>query len=177
MVRNRLCGNVNFGCSTLGNDGRVWGRVSVMEVHQIGDEKKHGCTARLKSIGLNSILWTGLLRLHELDLKCNRSLELKTLNERYGDFFNSQTPVVPHIPNAKLKRALFVAPRMVVYSTQLSRSLLFAPSVRSNKPFQRWSKPNRLLFCSRCLPTLDPVRPVPAKTSRLLGFLATVFSQ
>jgi hypothetical protein len=27
------------GCSTLGNDGRVWERVSVMEVHQICDEK------------------------------------------------------------------------------------------------------------------------------------------
>ena len=38
------CGTVsgdgrNSGCSTLGNDGRVWERVSVMEVHQICDEK------------------------------------------------------------------------------------------------------------------------------------------
>ena len=68
MVRNRLWQNVDLlkiaegrfsavvepsleterssGCSTLGNDGRVWERVSVMEVHTICDEKarKHSTT-------------------------------------------------------------------------------------------------------------------------------------
>src|SRR5580698_11037882 len=39
------CGTVsgdgqNSGCSTLGNDGRVWERVSVMGVHTICDEKR-----------------------------------------------------------------------------------------------------------------------------------------
>jgi hypothetical protein len=43
---------------------RACGRVSVMGVHKIGDEKKHGRTARLKGIGLNSTLRTGRARLH-----------------------------------------------------------------------------------------------------------------
>jgi hypothetical protein len=38
------------------DDGRLCGRVSVMGVHKIGDEKKRGRTAGLKCIGLNSTL-------------------------------------------------------------------------------------------------------------------------
>jgi hypothetical protein len=63
-------------CGTASGDGEVldgalsmddrrfgW-RVSVMGVHKIGDEKKHGRKARLKCIGLNSTLRAGLARLH-----------------------------------------------------------------------------------------------------------------
>jgi hypothetical protein len=70
------------GCSTLGNDGRILKRVSVMEVHQICDEKarKHSTTevhwfeldlvggaARLYIIGHSVVFNFG-------DSKCNRGL-------------------------------------------------------------------------------------------------------